>query len=217
MEQKELKKTIRTFAWASFLNDLGSDMIYPVWPLFVTSFLGANMAVLGLLDGLGEAIVSISQAVSGYLSDRMRKRKVFVWVGYLFAAVSRIGYAFTTAWPWLIPFRMLDRGGKIRGAPRDAMIADISENNERGRNFGYLRTMDNLGAVCGIVICILFINRLGYKNLFLLAAVPSAVGALMIFLKIKEAPGTREIYKGFSFKKLDRNFNLFLFLSALFA
>ncbi len=68
MDQKETRKTVRTFALATVLNDLGSDMIYPVWPLFVTSVLGANMAVLGFIDGLGEAIVSISQAASGQRS-----------------------------------------------------------------------------------------------------------------------------------------------------
>jgi len=77
------KRFMAVFSSASFLNDFGSDMIYPIWPLFVTSFLGANVAVLGLIDGLGDAIVSISQAGSGYLSDRLRKRKVFIWTGYL--------------------------------------------------------------------------------------------------------------------------------------
>ena len=125
MEQKETRKTVRTFAFASFLNDLGSDMIYPVWPLFVTSVLGANMAVLGFIDGLGEAIVSISQAASGYVSDRLRRRKIFIWTGYLFGSLSRIGYALTTLWQHLIPFKIMDRAGKIRGAPRDAIIADM--------------------------------------------------------------------------------------------
>ena len=107
MNQREAKKTVRTFALASFLNDLGSDMIYPVWPLFVTTVLGANMAVLGFIDGLGEALVSISQAVSGYISDRIKKRKIFVWIGYLCAAISRIGYAFSTVWQQVIPFKIL--------------------------------------------------------------------------------------------------------------
>ena len=97
MQSQESKKTIRIFAWGSFLNDLGSDIIYPIWPLFVTSVLGANMAVLGLIDGLGEAIVSVSQAVSGYVSDRIKKRKVFVWVGYLCGGLSRIGYSLSTS------------------------------------------------------------------------------------------------------------------------
>jgi len=122
MEKKETRKTVRTFAFASFLNDLGSDMIYPVWPLFVTSVLGANMAVLGFIDGLGEAIVSISQAASGYVSDRLRRRKIFIWTGYLFGSLSRIGYALSTLWQHLIPFKIMDMAGKIRGAPRDAIF-----------------------------------------------------------------------------------------------
>ena len=168
MNQKETKKTIRTFALASFLNDLGSDMIYPIWPLFVTSVLGTPMSALGFIDGLGEAIVSISQAVSGYISDRIRKRKIFVWTGYLFGSLSRVGYAISSVWQHLIPFRILDRAGKIRSAPRDAIIADISTKENRGKNFGLLRAMDNLGAVCGIIVCILFFGLLGYRNLFLI-------------------------------------------------
>ncbi len=219
MEHGDSKASIRTFALASFLNDFGSDMIYPIWPLFVTT-LTADMAVLGLIDGLGEAIVSISQAVSGYASDRIRKRKIFVWTGYLFGSLSRVGYAFSAVWQHLIPFRILDRAGKIRAAPRDAIIADVSTKGNRGRNFGLLRTMDNLGAVCGIVTCIvvLFFGWLGYRDLFLLAAAPSAVGALLVLLLIKEArPSGDRIYRGLSLKALDRNFKLFVLLSAVFA
>jgi len=218
MDQKETRKTVRTFALASFLNDLGSDMIYPIWPLFVTSVLGAPMAVLGFIDGLGEAIVSISQAASGYISDRIRKRKVFVWTGYLFGSLSRVGYAISSIWQHLIPFRVLDRAGKIRDAPRDAIIADISSKENRGKNFGLLRAMDNLGAVCGIIVCILFFGLLGYRNLFLLAAIPSAIGALLIFFLIKERkPAGIRIYKGLALKDLDKNFKLFLLLSSFFA
>ena len=218
MDQKETRKTVRTFALASFLNDLGSDMIYPIWPLFVTSVLGAPMAVLGFIDGLGEAIVSISQAASGYISDRIRKRKVFVWTGYLFGSLSRVGYAISSVWQHLIPFRVLDRAGKIRDAPRDAIIADISSKENRGKNFGLLRAMDNLGAVCGIIVCILFFGLLGYRNLFLLAAIPSAIGALLIFSLIKERkPADVRIYNGLALKDLDKNFKLFLLLSSFFA
>jgi MFS family permease len=186
MSKKEAKKTVRIFAIASFLNDLGSDMIYPIWPLFVTNVLKANMASLGLIDGLGEAVVSLSQAVSGYISDRIKRRKVFIWTGYLFGASSRIGYALSSVWQHLIPFRVLDRTGKMRGAPRDAMIADVSTIKNRGRNFGFLRTMDNFGAVVGILICIFLIRLINYRAIFLLAALPSVVGALLISLLIKE-------------------------------
>lgn len=215
--QPESKKTIRTFAFASFLNDLGSDIIYPVWPLFVTTVLKANMAVLGFLDGLGEALVSISQAASGYISDRIKKRKVFIWAGYLFGALSRIGYSISSIWPHLIPFKILDRSGKIRSAPRDAMVADVSTANDRGKNFGLIRAVDNLGAVFGILICIFLFRLIGYRILFALAAVPSLLSAGLIFLGIKErTTGKIKIYKGISLKDLDRNFTLFLVLSSIF-
>jgi len=217
-QEKEPKKIIRTFAVASFLNDLGSDVIYPIWPLFVTTILKANMAALGLLDGLGEALVSLSQAASGYISDRIKKQKVFIWTGYLFGVFSRWGYSISSVWTHLIPFRIMDRMGKMRGAPRDALVADISTDEDRGRHFGLLRTMDNLGAVFGIIICIAFFQLLGYRLLFALAAIPSVISALLVFFLIKERKaGKIKIYKGITFKDLDRNFLLFLVLSSFYA
>jgi len=218
MLNPESKKTLRVFGLASFLNDFGSDMIFPIWPLFLTSALGANMTVLGLIDGLGDALVSISQAVSGYIADKTGKRKIFVWLGYVFAGLARLGYAMSAVWQQIIPFRILDRAGKMRGAPRDAMIADMSSDDDRGRNFGYLRMMDNLGAVFGIVFTILFFKYLGFRNLFFLAAVPSLVGALLVYRSIKEAPQPRKkFFKGFAFKHLNKDLKIYLGLSAVFA
>jgi len=217
MGRKEENKTFLTvFSLASFLNDFGSDIIYPIWPKYIVLLSGANMAVLGLIDGLGEAIVSISQALSGYISDRLGKRKIFIWTGYLFGSASRIGYAFSTAWQHLIPFRVLDRFGKIRGAPRDAIVADVSTQQNRGRNFGILRAMDNLGAVCGIITSILLFSILGYTNLFLLAALPSLIGAILVLVFIKDRK-TEKLFKGLSLKDLTFNLRLFLLLSAIFA
>ncbi|MEN6560603.1 MAG: MFS transporter [Acidobacteriota bacterium] len=212
------RETIRTFAWASFLNDMGSDIINPVWPLFVTQVLKANMAALGFLDGLGEAVVSLSQAVAGYYSDKIRKRKVFIWTGYLCGAVSRLGYAASSVWQHLIPFRVLDRAGKIRGAPRDAMLADISTDANRGRNFGLLRAMDYSGSVAGILISIAFFSVLGYRLLFALAAIPSIVAVLLILRNIREerTPVAR-VFKGLSFKDVGRNLSLYIVLNAVFA
>lgn len=215
---KETKKTVRIFAWASFLNDVGSDIIYPIWPLFVTEILKANMAVLGFIDGLGEAVVSIAKALSGYWSDRIRKRKSFIWSGYLMGSASRIGYAISTVWQHLIPFRILDRAGKIRGAPRDAIIADVSTGANRGKNFGLMRMADYMGAVVGILICLALIKVIGYRHLFMLAAIPSLISALLIIIKIKEpAPSGKVIYKGMTFRDMDQNFILFMALSAIFA
>jgi len=217
-QQNEEKKIVSTFSFASFLHDMGSDMVYAVWPLFLTNVLGANMAVLGFIDGLGDALVSISQAISGYISDRIRRRKIFIWTGYLFGALAKVGYAFTTSWPWIIPFRVLDRAGKMRGSPRDAMIADVSTRDDRAKNFGILRAMDNLGAVFGIVIAIALINWIGYRELFLLAAIPSLLGTALVFFAIKEKPLEHiTLYKGFAFKDIDKNFRLFIVLSAIFS
>jgi len=153
---------------------------------------------------------------SGYLSDKLRKRKVFIWTGYLCGSASRVGYAISTAWQHLIPFRILDRSGKIRGGPRDAIVADISTRENRGRNFGFLRTMDHLGAACGVIISILFLNCLGFRSLFLLASIPSLIGALLIFIFVEDRK-TREIFKELSLKDLAPNLKVFLMLSAVFA
>jgi len=213
---QQSKKKIKIFGLASFLNDMGSDIIYPVWPLFVRS-LGADMTILGFLDGLGDALVSISQAISGYISDRIQKRKIFIWLGYLFGSLSRIGYAISTAWQHLIPFRILDRSGKIRSSPRDAMIADLSTDEDRGRNFGFLRAMDNLGAVFGILLCIFLVNILGFKKLFLFASIPSLIGVFLILAFIKEEKRGTKIFRGISFSGLSKSFKKFLFLSAVFS
>jgi len=217
-DKMQSKKTVRIFAAASFLNDLGSDIIYPIWPLFVTEVLRANMAVLGFLDGLGEALVSLSQAASGYISDRIRRRKIFIWTGYLCGSVSRIVYALSRSWPHLVPFRILDRAGKIRSAPRDALIADITTDADRGRTFGLLRTMDNLGAVCGIALCLALLPLLGYRRLFALAALPSLAGVLLILFSIRETrTSERRVFKGLSLRDIGPNLRLYMFLSALFS
>jgi MFS family permease len=215
--EEENKRSIRAFAWASFLNDLGSDMIYPVWPLFVTSVMGANMAMLGLIDGLGEAFVSISKAISGYISDRIRKRKFFIWSGYILGSISRLGYALAPTWHLLIPLKILDRSGKIRSAPRDALVADISTDQNRGGNFGLMKAMDNLGAVCGIIVCLLLFEHIGFTNLFLIAALPSLVSAFLIYTYIKENKiSDKKLFADFTFKDLDANFKLFLILNSVF-
>lgn len=217
-DDKQTKKTIRTFALASFFNDFGSDIIYPIWPLFLTTVLRANMAAVGLLDGLGDALVSISQAVAGYVSDRIKKRKIFIWVGYLCGSISRLGYAVSAVWPQAIPFKVLDRAGKMRGAPRDALVADISVDSNRGKHFGLLRAMDNLGAVAGILVCIAFVNLLGYRLLFALAAIPSLISVILILTAIKEPSVLRtRVFKGLAFKDIDGNFRLYFVLNGLFA
>ena len=217
-EQKIAKQTLKTFGWASFWHDVGSDIVFSVWPLFVTQTLGAPVAALGWIDGLGDAIVAMSQAVSGWWSDRIGKRKVFVWVGYLIGGFARLGYALAPTWGWLIPFRMMDRTGKMRGSPRDAILSDQSTAENRASNFGYLRMMDNAGAVIGTLTAALLLGILGHRTLFLLAAIPSALVAIMVYKRIPEAKSTeKKIYKGFNLRKLSPNLTRYFVGSGIFA
>lgn len=211
------KRTVKIFSIASFLNDLGSDIIYPIWPAFLTQYLKANMTIVGMIDGLGDAIVSLSQAFAGFLSDKIQKRKIFIWVGYLLGTISRIGYALSKTYQPVIVFRILDRAGKIRSAPRDAAIADVSNDFTRGKNFGILRSMDNLGAVTGIILCMILFPLIGYTNLFLLASIPSFIGAGLIFIFYKDEKFQTKIFKGYSLKLLNKNLKLLFFVSSIFA
>jgi MFS family permease len=216
MKKEKNKRELYVFSLASFLNDLGSDMIYPIWPLFVTVFLGADVLVLGFIDGIGDAFVSISSAFSGYLSDKFRRRKIFVWTGYLSSGIARFGYALSPTWLYLALFKALDRAGKIRGAPRDAMVAELSSKSNRGSNFGFLRAMDNLGAIVGITLSILLLRYLGFRNLIFLAAIPSFFSVCIIYLFIKEKKFDTQ-KRSFSINLFDRNFRLFVLVNALFA
>ncbi len=217
-ENSQTKKVVRVFSLASFLHDVGADIVFSVWPIYITTVLGANMQVLGLIDGLGDAMVSVSQAISGYISDKLQRRKIFVWLGYFFGVIARLGYALVPAWQYIIPFRLLDRSGKIRASPRDAILTEVSKKNRRGTNFGILHAMDNFGAIVGITISLLFVGTLGYRNLFMLAAIPSVLATLMIILFIKDnAKDSNKIFKGVSFKTFDSNIKLYTILSAVFS
>jgi len=208
------RRVVITFSVASFLNDLGSNIVHPLWPMFVTSVLGLNTTLLGLIDGIGDALHSISRAISGYLSDKIGRRKPFIWIGYLLGSLARVGYAFSSTWWHLALLKSLDRLGKLRGAPRDAMIAEVSTKKTRGKNFGILRMMDNLGGVCGILISIFLLNFLKYRSLFLLASLPSLIGVLLILVFIKDVH--RKVKKKFKLKLLGKRYRKFLIASMLF-
>ena len=211
------RTVVGIFALASFLHDIGSDMVFSVWPLYVRDVLGFDMALLGLVDGLGDAVVSVSQAVSGYVSDRIRKRKVFIIAGYFLGGISRLGYAAAGTLPVLIVSRLVDRSGKMRGAPRDAIVSEHSTDANRGRHFGILRLMDNAGAAVGILLAVWLLPMLGYRNLFLVAAVPSFIAVAVVWACIRETPDARRIFKGMRFADLNANTRLYMLLMGVFS
>lgn len=216
--QTEEKKIVKIFSFASFFNDLGSEMAYPILPIFMREILKANMTVVGIIDGLAESMIAFSHIFSGYITDKIRKRKIFIWLGYLISGLSRLGYALSYSWPALAGFRVLNNFGKIREAPRDATLANVSKNTNRGKNFGILRMMDNLGAFLGILICILLFNYLGYRRIFLLAAIPSLFSAVLVlsFFDEKNYLYSRD-KDNFHLNHLSKNYKKFLVVSIIFA
>jgi len=212
----ENKKTVWLFSVGSFLNDLGYYAIITIWPIFVTSIIGASVTFLGFIDGLGDAFVSLSQAGSGFLSDKLKKRKVFIWLGYFFAFVSRIVYAVSYQ-PWqLIPGKILDRAGKMRDAPRDAIVADITPREKRAAAFGMLRAADRGGAVLGLILSILLVGYFSYRQMFLLAAIPSLIGSFIVLLFVREHARADHLKPEFSFKFVSRDLKIFTLTSVIF-
>lgn len=185
-KNKKDMKSVKIFALSSLLNDLGSDAIKPFWPAFVTSVIGAPVSVLGLLDGIGEVISYGVRWPVGWLSDKLKQRKIFIWSGYAIAGLSRIGYALSKSVAWLFPFKAMDRLGKLRDPPRDALLADVVPKKNRGRAFGLLTAADNFGAMLAPLFGLLLFTFLGYRKLFAIAAIPSLISVFLILFFIKE-------------------------------
>jgi len=207
-EDKTRKRILRSFSVSSFLNDMGSDMLLPIMPLYLLG-LGAGTAFIGFLDGLGTAVVSLAQLASGYLSDRLGRRKIFIWTGYLASALGKLGFGLARTPGQMIGPRVVDRLGKVRGAPRDAMLSDVYGPEKRGWAFGVLRAMDNSGAFTGALLAWLLVNTIPLRWIFYIAAVPCVVAALVILLTLPELRKQREPKK-LSLRQLDRNSRLFL-------
>jgi MFS family permease len=173
-------------------------MIYPLLPVFFTVVLGASPAALGAMEGLVESTASLLKLWSGRLGDRLPRRKPLILTGYALASFARPVIAAAVA-PWqVVALRVVDRVGKgIRGAPRDALIADSVDASIRGRAFGFHRAMDHLGAIAGPLTALVLIPLLfgpgelrpsEYRVLFAIAAVPALLSLVVLTLLVREAP-----------------------------
>jgi MFS family permease len=206
----KLPRNVLILGWVSLFNDAASEMLYPIMPLFITATLGASPTVLGLIDGSAEGLGACLRWVGGVLSDRLRKRKIFVFLGYTISALAKpiMGIsAFALGWPIFMAGRCADRLGKAaRNAPRDALIAASAPANARGWAFGYQRAMDTVGAVIGPLIALSVIialtscqtafsgewktgsdalKNLPLKWLFFIALIP-AIAAVLCVSFVKE-------------------------------
>lgn len=164
-------------------------MIYPLLPLFLSSVLGANASFIGAIEGAAETTAALLKLASGWWSDKVKKRKPFVVLGYGIATVARPFTAMAQTPMQVLAIRVTDRVGKgIRTAPRDALLADSTDEESRGRSFGFHAAMDNAGAVLGPLIAFLLLRQFHFtlRNVFWMAAIPGAFAFLVLLIAVKE-------------------------------
>lgn len=173
----------------SFFMDLSSEMVYPLIPLFLASVLGVGASAIGLIEGVAESTASLLQAFSGWVSDRLGRRKPLMLLGYGVSALSRPGLALAGGWGHVLAARFVDRFGKgVRTAPRDAIVAECSTSADLGRNFGFQRALDQLGAVAGPAVAagILFLRPGAVRTVFWVSLIPAVVCVLVIVFFVRE-------------------------------
>jgi MFS family permease len=172
----------------SLIADFSSEMIYPVFPGFVTKVLGASAAILGLIEGAAEATASLTRYPFGRLSDQVGRRRPFVLGGYGLAALGKLVLAVAFVWPVALCGRVLDRTGKgMRTAPRDALLAAGVHDRDRGLAFGLHRTMDTAGAVLGPLFTLLLLQLgVSLRWIFALAVIPGLLSVVVIWRGVRE-------------------------------
>ncbi|MBI4714894.1 MAG: MFS transporter [Nitrospirae bacterium] len=186
-----LRKNVLIFGAVSFLNDAASEMIYPLLPVFLTRVLKAGPAALGVIEGIAESTASLLKLVSGYLSDRVRRRKPWVVGGYLLSNTTRPLIGLAATWPAVLILRFFDRVGKgVRTSPRDAMIAESTPPEYQGKAFGFHRAADHAGAVVGPLIATLLLISLAadLRTIFLLSLIPGILTVALLWVGVRETP-----------------------------
>jgi len=222
MNKNKLSKNVIVLGLVSFFNDFASEMVYPVVPIFLTTTLGAPVAIVGLIEGIAELTASLLKVISGWFSDKFQKRKIFVVAGYSLSTLSKIVIGLAQSWPLVLFGRFADRFGKgARTSARDALIAESTDGSIRGKAFGFHRAFDTLGAVIGPLAAVFLINYFGgnLRPIFYLAFIPGAVGVFLLLSLVKEEPSFEKTLPSpkISFKNLNPAFKIFLVSSILFA
>lgn len=188
---KKLGRNVYALSAVSFFTDASSEMIYPLLPIFLTTTLGASPASLGVIEGAAETTAALLKLLSGWWSDRIRRRKPLIAIGYGIASVARPLIALTQSAAQVLAIRLVDRVGKgIRGAPRDALIADSVDPSVRGKAFGVQRAADHAGAVVGPLIAFAVLQwwQTPLRTVFWLAAIPGAIAVAIAVFVVRERP-----------------------------
>ncbi|MFZ2410055.1 MAG: MFS transporter [Candidatus Methanoperedens sp.] len=217
---KGIKKNVFVLGLVSFFTDISSEMLYPIIPIFLTTVLAAPMSIVGIIEGIAESTASILKVVSGWLSDKSGKRKPYVIFGYSLSTISKPLLAFATTWHFVLTARFLDRFGKgLRSSARDALIADSTDAQYRGKAFGFHQSLDTLGAVIGPLLALLFLYLLDgkYQLIFLIAFIPALISVILLFFFVSEKKGEKKDGLKFKLSDFSREFKIFLLITLIFA
>lgn len=203
---------------ASLLTDVSSEMINPILPMMIAS-LGGTGIIIGLAGGLRESIPSILNAISGYWSDKIGKRKMFVVAGYASSSLFKLLLSLSKSWGQILAFASLERIGKgIRNAPRDAIISESMPEN-LGKAFGFHRAMDTAGAILGstAVLLLFWLLGLSFNQIILIAAIIAFLSLIPLYF-VREIKGSiKKDFPKWSLKVLPKPLKLFIIVAAIFA
>ena len=192
----KIPRTVWALGFVSLFMDISSEMIHALLPLFLTVGLGASVVVVGLIEGVAEATASITKVFSGYLSDRIGRRKPLILVGYVLGALSKPVFALAGAPSMVFAARFADRIGKgLRGAPRDALVADVTPEAIRGRAYGVRQALDTAGAFIGplLAIALMALFADDMRTVFWFAVIPAGLAVLFVLLGVEDrAAGPEE-------------------------
>jgi MFS family permease len=207
--------------FVSMLMDISSEMIHAIFPIYLVTVFGTSMLTVGFIEGIAEATAAITKLFSGALSDWLGKRKLLAALGYGLAAFTKPIFPLATSVGWLVTARVVDRIGKgIRGAPRDALVADIAPVELRGASFGLRQSLDTIGALLGplIAITLLWIYTLQFQLVFWVAILPAFLSFGLIVLAVKEptpAVGNRRVKSPLSRLEIARLGSMFWLVVAI--
>jgi sugar phosphate permease len=184
---REIPGSVWALGLVSLFMDLSSEMIHALLPLYLVGVLGASALTVGFIEGIAEATASVTKIFSGALSDYLGRRKLLAVLGYGLAAFTKPVFPLASGIAWLTAARFVDRVGKgIRGAPRDALVADLTPANLRGSAYGLRQSLDTIGAVLGPLLAIVFMAALAnnFTAVFWIAVVPAFVSLAIIVLVV---------------------------------
>jgi MFS family permease len=180
-------RNVLALGLVSFFTDFSTEMVLGILPLFIVNNLGASRAILGAIEGSAELVSYAFRMVSGSLSDKVGKRKIFILAGYGLSTFSKPFFALSTGWLDAFAVRTSDRIGKgLRTAPRDALIADSVSESISGKAFGIHRTIDQMGAILGPITAFSLLQIMDIRGIFFVSLIPGAIAVLILILFVKE-------------------------------